>query len=329
MQNHHLSKLIITTTTTSESEGFALRRLLKENWQQLLPDLTESFDEVCAEDHVIHLPNISISLELDSMDSLVSDMPITHNKYLKEQIITQVMQQIQDYKAKINDRVNDTFIHDEFLDDNTHVINKNIQQLKNDNKTNNPSVGLLTWQDVKSYINSGKLPWYIMHEEYTNDLVNSEKPQSLYSFMQSLIKQNITECIEGLYDKHSAPNIYRLIQLCDDNLRKILFENLVAHALSEFTLLKNKEVGDSQLNSQALVYICEEIINKSANPIDLTNVLFTTLIGYKSGTNTLDNIIIKDSILDTLIPKVAKKFTLSENVLSIITSAIFSQSNTY
>ena len=329
MQNHHLSKLIITTTTTSESEGFALRRLLKENWQQLLPDLTESFDEVCAEDHVIHLPHVSISLEVDSMHSLVSDMPITHNKYLKEQIITQVMQQVQDFKAKVNDRVNDTFIHDEFLDNNTNVINEKIQQLKNDNKTNNQSVGLLTWQDVKSYLNSGKLPWYIMHEESAKDLVNPEKSQPLYSSMQSLIKQNITEYIEDLYDKYSAANINRLIQLCDDDLRKILFEHLVGHALSEFTLLKNKEVGDLQLNSQALVYICEEIINKSANPIDFTSVLFTTLIGYKSGTNTLENIIIQESIFDTLIPKVAQQFTISENVLSILTSAILPQLNFY
>ncbi|MFT5851700.1 MAG: hypothetical protein ACI87J_001673 [Colwellia sp.] len=329
MQNHHLSKLIITTTTTSESEGFALRRLLKENWQQLLPELTESFDEVCAKNHVIHLPHISISLEVDSMHSLVSDKPITHNKGLKDQIITQVMQQIQDFKTKMNDRGNDTFIHDEFLDDNTRIINGQIEELKNDKNTNNKSVGLLTWQDVKSYLNSGRLPWYIMHEESIKDVVKPENSQPLYSSMQSLIKQNVTEYLEGLYVEHLAQNINRLIQLCDDDLRKSLFEHLVDHALSELNLLKNKKVGDSQLNSQALVYICEEIINKSANPIDLTNVLFTKLMADKSGTNTLDNIIIQDSLLDTLIPKAAKQFTISDNVLSIITSSILTQSNVY
>ena len=104
MQNHHLNKLTIKSTTTSESEGFVLRRLLKDNWQQLLPDLTESFDDVCAEGDVIYLPKISISLEVDSMDSLVSEIPNNHNQSLKDQIITQVMQQVQTFKTKSNTR---------------------------------------------------------------------------------------------------------------------------------------------------------------------------------------------------------------------------------
>ncbi|WP_114325456.1 contractile injection system tape measure protein [Candidatus Colwellia aromaticivorans] len=329
MQNHHLSKLIITTTTASESEGFALRRLLKENWQQLLPDLTESFDEFCADDEVIHLPKIAISLEVDSMHSLVSDMPITDNEYLKDQIKTQVMQQVQEFKAAYNGRQNETVFYGECFDNNSNVNNEHIERLKNQTNTNKMSNGLLTWQDVKSYLNNGQLPWHIMQEESVKNLVKRDNSQSLHSSIQSLIKQNINACITGLYEEHSPQTINRLVQLCDDILRKSIFDYLVDHALSKSNLLKNEEVGEARQNSQALVSICEEIINKSTNPIDLTSALFTSLLSGNSETNTVNSIIIQDSILETLIPKAAKQFNTSENVLSTLSSAILPKSNDY
>lgn len=327
MQNHHLSKLVITSTTTSESEGFALRRLLKKNWQQLLPDLTESFDEVCAENEVIHLPKIKISLEVDSMHSLVADMPITLNETLKDQIKTQVMQQVQQFKTENNDRGNNTFSHNERLDQITNVSNEYIEELKNGIKTSQVSNALLTWADVKSYLNSGQLPWYIMQEESAKNLVKRNNAQSLYSSMQSLIKHNINACIDGLYENHYAQTINRLVQLCDDALRNSIFEQLVEHAISKFNLLNNGQVNDAQLNSQALVYICQEIINEAVEPIDVTNALIHQFLSDNSGKNTVYNIIIQASVLETLITKAAKQFKTTENVLSILSSAIFSESN--
>jgi hypothetical protein len=327
MQNHHLSKLIITTTTASDSEGFALRRLLKENWQQLLPDLSESFDQVCKEDEVIHLPKITISLAVDSMDSLVSDMPITHNEYLKDQIITQLMQQVQHYKTQLNNRESSSYQQDEWLDDKTN--NEYLAEYKNTTKTNKQRVGLLTWQAVQSYLNSGTLPWFIMQEKSTKDLVQEDNSQPLYLSMQSLIKQNVTQCIEGLFEEHSAQKINRLIQLCDDELRKSIFESLVERALGKFNLLKNEEAGDARLKRQALVYICEEVIHKSANSIAVTNALFTQLMSDKPEKNVVHNSIIQGRILNDLIPETAKQFNISENVLSILTSRILRQTNVF
>lgn len=321
MQNHHLSKLIITSTTTSEPEGFALRRLLKENWQQLLPDLTESFDEVCAEDEVIHLPKIIISLEIDSTHSLVSDMPITHNETLKDQIKTQVMLQIQDFKAELNSSSS------EFLDNNPNVTNKHIKGFSNESKTNTSNNALLTWQDVKSYLTSGILPWYIMHEESVKDLVQQNNTQSLHSSMQSLIKHNINECMNTLFEDRSSQTINRLVQLCDDALRKCIFELLVEHVLSKFNLLKNAKIGDAQLSCDALVYICEEIINEAENPIDLTNALFNQLLSAKTAQNTVCNTSIQVNVLGIVIVKAAKQFNKSEQVLTTLFSAIFSQYN--
>lgn len=325
MQNHHLSKLIITSTTASESEGFALRRQLKESWQQLLPDLTESFDEVCTEDEVIRLPKISITLEVDSMHFLVSDMPITHNEYLKEQIKLQVMQSIQDFKLEHNNKRSEVFTHNEFLTDTTKVNSEHEEGLINEAKINQINNGLLSWQDVKFYLDSGNLPWYIRHENSVEELVKQGNSQSLHFSMQSLIKQNIHACIASLYEKHSALTINRLVQLCDDALRKNIFEQLVVHALSRLNQLENKEVRNSRLNNQALVYICEEIINKAVNPLHLTNVLFNTLFSDKPEALTVHNLNIQDSVLDALILKAAKKFKVPENVLTTLSSIIISQ----
>ncbi|MBL4899376.1 MAG: hypothetical protein JKX76_06970 [Colwellia sp.] len=325
MQNHHLSKLIITSTTASESEGFALRRQLKENWQQLLPDLTESFDEVCTEEEVIRLPKISITLEVDSMHSLVSDMPITPNEYLKEQIKLQVMQSIQYFKLEHNNKRSEIFTHNELLTDTTKVNSEYEEGLISEAKTNQINNGLLTWQDVKFYLDSGNLPCYIRHENSVEELVQQDNSQSLHFSMQSLIKQNIHACIASLYEEHSAQTINRLVQLCDDALRKNIFEQLVVHALSRFNQLENKEVRNSRLNNQALVYICEEIINKSVNPLHLTNVLLNTLFSDKPEALTVHNLNIQDSVLDELILKAAKKFKVPENVLTTLSSIIISQ----
>lgn len=325
MQNHHLNKLTITSSTTSESEGFALRRLLKDNWQQLLPELTTSFDDVCAEDDVIYLPKISISLEVDSLDSLVSEMPNNHNQTLKDQIITQLMQQIQQFKTKPNIRKSGSYLHSELLDANTK--SQYIAEFRNNTKTNKQSVDLLTWQDVKSYLNSGKLPWYIMHEESTKNLLKRENSQPVYLSMQSLLKHNINECIDGLYEEHSAQKVNRVIQLCDDVLLKSILEYLVEQALHKVKLSTSKGVGDVQQQSRALVVICEEIINKSVNPIGFTNALFTMLISDQTEINTVYSETIQDRMIENLIPKTAKHFNISEDLLSILISEILPQTD--
>lgn len=327
MQNHHLSKLVITSSTTSESEGFALRRQLKENWQQLLPDLTESFDEFCAEDEVIHLPKISITLEIDSTHPLVSDMPITPNDTLKEQIKTQVMLQIQAFKAEHNSSSRESFIHDQILADNPNVTNKYIKEFSDEPNANTSGNILLTWQDVKSYLTSGILPWYIMHEESAKDLVPQNNSQALHSSMQSLIKSNINECINTLFEDRSSQTINRLVQLCDDALRKGIFEQLVEQVLSKFNLLQNIKIDDAQLSRDALVYIYEEIINETANPISLTNVLLNQLLSDETVKNTVGNTSIQPSVLGNVIAKAVKQFNKSEQVLATLFSVIHPQLN--
>jgi hypothetical protein len=318
MQNHHLSKLIITSTTTSESEGFALRRLLKENWQQLLPDLTDSFDEICAEDEVIHLPKIIISLEINSTNSLVSNMPITHNETLKEQIKTQVMLQVQEFKAELNNSLSECT--------NINPI-EHLNELSNKSKTNTNSNVLLIWQDVQSYLISGILPWYIMHQESVKDLIPQNNAQSLHLSMQLLIKNNIHQCMNALFEDRSSQTINRLVQLCDDDLRKYIFEQLIEQAFSKFKLLQIEKIDDAQLCSDALVYICGEILNEAVNPIELTNVLFNQLLGVQTAQNSVKNTSIQSSTLSRLIAKSAKRFTISEKVLTTLSSRIFSQPN--
>ena len=325
MQNHHLSKLIITSTTTSESEGFALRRQLKENWQQLLPDLTESFDEFCAEDEVIHLPKITISLEVDSTDSLVSDMPITHNDTLKDQIKIQVMLQIQAFKSEFNNSSSAPFIHDQILADNPNVTNKHLKEFNDE--PNISSNTLLTWQDVKSYLTSGKLPWYIMHEEPAKNWVSQNNSHALHSSMQSLIKSNINECMNTLFEDRSSQTINRLVQLCDDALRKGIFEQLVDYTLSKFNLLQNVKINDAQSSSDALVYIYEEIINETANPINLTNALLNQLLSEQTVNNSVGNTSIQSSVLDIAIAKAAKQFNKSAQELATLLSVIHPQLN--
>jgi hypothetical protein len=145
--------------------------------------------------------------------------------------------------------------------------------------------------------------------------------------MQSLIKHNISECIDGLYEVHSAQKMNRVIQLCDAVLLKNILENLVEQVLFKFKLSNSKSIGDLQQNKQALVGVFEEIINKSVNPIDVINTIFSNLMSNETEKNADHDLIIQDGMLESLISETAKQFEISTNLLTTLITVIIPQTD--
>lgn len=319
MQNHHLNKLVFKTRTTVESKAFAIRSQLKANWQQLVPDLNESFDGVCAEDEFIHIPKLTISLVLYSQHPLITDNPTLPDEHIKEIIKSQIIQQVSDHK--LVHRQIDVFDENQLKLHRAPDIKRDYFHDRNNQLYVEQSRDrLMSWFDIQSYLSTGQLPWYVMSEVPVRQGIDANRTDFIYESLQILLQQNMQECVDSIIIHHSPQMINRLVQLFDNELRLKFFDVLLDKTLSSSAELSCVNVNENM--QKALLSFAIASIERANNKNNISNTLIHNIVIGLAVTNPAYNYVTHNDQIDNLIIETAKQFNCDETIFSRLALAI-------
>lgn len=163
------------------------------------------------------------------LDIIKYKIPINYNKIIERQIKLEICQQMENFKFKTKDKVNENLCYDEhinlftlsclcnFFDINIMFVNENVYCILNHNNINNNVYGINKNKDIYN-IKNDKLE-FIKENYYKID--NITKP--IYSITKYKLDElkEIATILHLEYDnKYKKNNIYELIK---EHLNNIIF----------------------------------------------------------------------------------------------------------